>query len=117
MITYNYSNGFKKVLMRAKRGRRAVMRIDGIKNITNAYKSNRLTKASQISKIKKEKDSLDISDLAKELQIAKKAVKNAPDIRQDKVDDIKKRIQSGNYNVSAKEVADKMMEQYFDHRG
>ncbi len=54
------------------------MRINGIKNINNAYKANRSNKASQISKIKKEKDSLAISDLAKDLQIAKKSSKECP---------------------------------------
>lgn len=93
------------------------MRINGIKNINNAYKASRANKISKMSKANKEKDSLAISDLAKDLQIAKKAVKHAPDIRMDKVNDIKKRLQSGTYNVSAKEVADKMVERYFDHKG
>lgn len=93
------------------------MRINGIKNINNAYKVNATDRISKASKIKKEKDSLAISDVAKELQIAKKAIKNTPDIRYDKVNDIKKRIQSGTYNVTAKEVADKMIDRYFDKRG
>lgn len=107
----------KYINKKKKRGRRHIMRINGIKNMNNAYKANRANRTSQTSKIKKEKDSVAISDLAKDLQIAKKAVKKAPDIRQNKVDAIKKRIQSGTYNVSAKEVADKIMEHYFDHRG
>ncbi|WP_273321766.1 MULTISPECIES: flagellar biosynthesis anti-sigma factor FlgM [Vallitalea] len=95
----------------------SIMRINGIKNVNNAYKVNQTDRISKVSKVKKEKDSLAISDIAKELQIAKKAVKNAPDIRQDKVNDIKKRIQSGSYNVSAREVADKIVDSYFDKRG
>ncbi|GMQ58058.1 hypothetical protein AN1V17_24530 [Vallitalea sediminicola] len=93
------------------------MRVNGIKNVNNAYKVNQTDRISKIAKVKNEKDSLAISDVAKELQIAKKAVKNAPDIRQDKVNDIKKRIQSGSYNVSAREVADKIVDRYFDKRG
>ncbi|GKX28485.1 hypothetical protein SH1V18_09650 [Vallitalea longa] len=92
------------------------MRINGIKNINNAYKVNATDRISKVSKIKKEKDSLAISDVAKELQIAKKAVKNTPDIRYDKVNDIKKRMQSGSYDVTAKEVADKIIDRYFDKR-
>ena len=93
------------------------MRINGIKNINNAYKVNATDRISKISKVKKEKDSLAISDVAKELQIAKKAVKNTPDIRYDKVNDIKKRMKSGSYDVTTKEVADKIIDRYFDKRG
>ena len=92
------------------------MRINGIKNI-NAYKINATDRISKVSKVKKERDSLAISDVAKELQIAKKAVKNAPDIRYDKVKKKKKRIQSGSYDISANEVADKIIDRYFDKRG
>lgn len=93
------------------------MRINGIKNINNAYKANAADRISKVSKVKKEKDSLAISDVAKELQIAKKAVKNTPDIRYDKVNDIKRRMKSGSYDVTAKEVADKIIDRYFDKRG
>lgn len=93
------------------------MRIDGINNVNRAYKVNSANRISRTAKVSKEKDSLALSDMAKDLQIAKKAVSNAPDIRKEKVDNIKKKIQSGTYNVSAKEVADKIVDRYFDKRG
>ncbi|MCT4543237.1 MAG: flagellar biosynthesis anti-sigma factor FlgM [Vallitalea sp.] len=92
------------------------MRINGIKSVNSAYKVNRTDKINKVSKIKKEKDSLAISDIAKELQIAKKAVNNTADTREKKVKEIKSRIESGTYNVSGKEVADKIVDRYFDER-
>ncbi|MCT4596757.1 MAG: flagellar biosynthesis anti-sigma factor FlgM [Vallitalea sp.] len=93
------------------------MRIDGIKNVNQAYKVNSANRISKMAKVKKDKDSLALSDMGKDLQVAKKAVNNAPDIRYEKVNNIKKRLQSGTYNVTAKEVADKIVDRYFDERG
>lgn len=92
------------------------MRIDGINKINQAYKINSTKKVEKAKKVNNDKDSLAISDHARELQIAKKAVKNAPDVRMDKVNDIKKRLESGTYNVSAEEVADKIVDNYFDKK-
>ena len=36
------------------------------------------------------------------------------DIRMDKVNDIKRRMESGTYNVTGEEVANKLVENYFD---
>ncbi len=44
-------------------------------------------------------------------------LKELPDIRYEKVDKIKREIQSGTYNVSGKEIVDKMYENIeFDKR-
>ena len=89
------------------------MRIDGINKVGSVYNKSG-AKVEKLYSTTKEKDSLNISDFGKELQIAKKAVGNAPDIRRDKVDAIKNQIVSGSYNVSAEEVANKIVESYFD---
>ncbi|MCL2350758.1 MAG: flagellar biosynthesis anti-sigma factor FlgM [Defluviitaleaceae bacterium] len=51
------------------------------------------------------------SSLATDFNVARKAVANTPDIRTDKVDDIINRINSGDYNVSADDVAGKILDQ------
>ncbi|TCT14012.1 FlgM family anti-sigma-28 factor [Natranaerovirga pectinivora] len=89
------------------------MRIDGINKVGNIYNKSGV-KVEKIYAAKKENDSLNISDFGRELQIAKKAVGNTPDIRRDKVDAIKNQIASGAYNVSVEEVANKIIESYFD---
>lgn len=47
-------------------------------------------------------------------QIAKQAVKDTEDVREDKVNKYKDAIASGTYNVSSQEVAEKMVSKYFD---
>ncbi len=91
------------------------MRISGINNILNNYNTKKVTSTESIKK-SKGKDVFDISSTAKEYQIAKKALSQSPDIRQDKVQDIKNRIESGNYDVSAREIADKIVDSIFDSK-
>lgn len=88
------------------------MRINGINGVNNVYKANKVNKAYGTSNVSTSKDTLAISDFAKDLQIAKQAVTNAPDVRQAKIDDIKSQMEAGNYNISAAQVADKLLKQY-----
>lgn len=90
------------------------MRINGITNAGNVYNTKKVNKAYSSSSVPTSKDTLAISDFAKELQIAKQAVLNTPDVRQDKVDEIKKQMEAGNYNVSASQLADKLLKKYFE---
>ncbi|MCF6463966.1 flagellar biosynthesis anti-sigma factor FlgM [Clostridium sp. Cult1] len=56
------------------------------------------------------KDELEVSEKAKDYQFAINKLKEVPDIRKDKVDRIKKDINSGNYNVEGKKIAEKIYE-------
>jgi negative regulator of flagellin synthesis FlgM len=89
------------------------MRITSIGNIMDSYKTQKTTSIGK-TKSKVGNDVLDISSVAKEYQVAKVALNKQDDVRQSKIEDIKNRIQSGNYNVSAKEIADKMVDNMFD---
>ena len=55
-------------------------------------------------------DSVEISDQSRELARARQAVEDAPEVRADKVADIKKRIEDGTYTVSPQVLARKLME-------
>jgi negative regulator of flagellin synthesis FlgM len=56
------------------------------------------------------KDQLELSAKAKEFQVALKAFKELPDIREAKVNEIKERLQQGSYSVSGQEIAEKIFE-------
>lgn len=87
------------------------MRIDGIGNVGNVYKSKRATKAYGGSSIAPAKDDVSFSEIAKDLAIAKKAIDNTPDVRMEKVDDLKAQIEAGQYNISASQVANRLLTQ------
>ena len=55
-------------------------------------------------------DTLEISTRARELAKARQAVDAAPDVRTEKVADIKKRIEDGTYTVSPKILARKLLD-------
>ena len=55
-------------------------------------------------------DTLEISDRARELAKARQAVDQAPEVRAEKVADIKKRIEDGTYSVSPKILARKLLD-------
>jgi negative regulator of flagellin synthesis FlgM len=56
-------------------------------------------------------DSVSLSDSAKSLANAQQAVQNAPDVRDQKVADIKQRVQDGTYDVPSRVLARKMLDQ------
>ncbi len=54
-------------------------------------------------------DSVTLSDSARTLAAARDAVKNAPDVRDQKVAEIKQQVADGTYSVSARVLARKML--------
>ncbi len=89
------------------------MRIDAFNKVSQLYQQNSTQKLNKTNAVSK-KDRVEISQLGKDFQIAKQVVAQAPDIRQDKVNELKQRMASGTYNVSLEEVADKMVDSYFN---
>jgi flagellar biosynthesis anti-sigma factor FlgM len=67
-------------------------------------------KAHYQAKHTKSADSVTLSDGAKTLAAAREVVKNAPDVRDDKVSEIKQKVSDGTYSVSAKVLARKMLD-------
>lgn len=54
-------------------------------------------------------DTVSLSTASKDLQIAKAAVESAPDIRAEKVEELKTAINEGTYEVSPEKIAAKMV--------
>ena len=89
------------------------MRIDAFQKVSSLYQANNITKAKQIER-KSTYDQVEISQFGKDYQIAKQAISNTADIREDKVNQIKASMASGTYNVKLEELVDKMMEHIMD---
>jgi negative regulator of flagellin synthesis FlgM len=54
-------------------------------------------------------DTVNISDAAKEIQEVRKQLDAIPDVRAEKVEQLKNQIESGTYEVKSEEIADKML--------
>lgn len=89
------------------------MRVDAYNKIAQVYQTNALQKIEKKTNVTT-KDQVEISSMGNDYQVAKKAVSESPDIRTDKVQDIKERIASGTYNVNMEEVADQILKRYFE---
>lgn len=57
---------------------------------------------------------VNLSPALKEAQATKEIVASEPDIREDKVAEIKTKIKSGEYNVDHQAVADKLVDYFLD---
>lgn len=84
------------------------MRIGKMGSLNNSYYSKKVKNAYN-SVGTKGKDAATFSDFGKDMVEARKAVDQIPDVRTEKINDIKSKIDSGKYNISASMIADKML--------
>ncbi len=89
------------------------MRVDALNQVSQLYKQTKPKKVTQTN-TSYAKDEFQISQTAQDYQIAKKAVSEASEVREEKVAEFKEALASGTYNVSSQEIADKMVSKYFD---
>lgn len=87
-------------------------------NVSRAYVQNTdSTQASapaarrQHAAQRQNTDSVSLSDNARSLAAAREAVQNATDVREQKVADIKQRVQDGTYSVPTRVLARKILDQ------
>ena len=88
------------------------MRIEAYNQVAALYKANKTTKTQSAKGIAMGRDEVQISSFGRDFQIAKQAVAEASDIREEKVSELKTRVQSGNYSVDSGDFASKLLEKY-----
>ena len=86
------------------------MRIDSMNQVSQLYRMNKTKKANNAYQATAG-DRVEISQLGRDIQIAKKAVNAAPDVREDKVASMKTALANG-YSVSDSDIADKLLESF-----
>lgn len=74
------------------------------------YNKTNVKNTSKTDQANKVKDELQLSDRARDFQVAMKAFKKLPEVREDLVKELKDKIQQGTYKVTGEEVADKIIE-------
>ena len=89
------------------------MRIDNFNQVASLYQMNQPKKAKAAYGAQSYgKDEVSLSRKGKELQVAKQAVAKASDVREDKVAELKRRINDGSYQVDPGDFASKLLEKY-----
>ncbi len=87
------------------------MRIDAMNQVSQLYRTNRTKKVINDNKLSFA-DTLELSQAGKDLQVAKAAVKAAPEVREDRIAQIKAAMESGRWAVSDDALADKMLDSF-----
>ena len=87
------------------------MRIDAYAQVQQLYSNQNVKKVQKNTKTSF-KDQIQISSKGKDIQIAKNAVANVTDIREDVVEPLKKAVNADNYEVNGNEFAQKLFEKY-----
>lgn len=79
-----------------------ISQIYGNQSVKKSYNSGTTGAASTT-------DQVSFSSVGKDMQTAKTALKEVPDVRQDKINALKESIANGTYQVSAESFADKLL--------
>lgn len=88
------------------------MRIDAYNAVNQVYQTNTQAKKATMDK-KAGSDKVEISQTGKDIAVAKNAIAEVSDVREDRVDVIKRQMAEGTYYVSMEDVADKMVGRFF----
>ena len=92
------------------------MRIDSMSQVAQIYKTTQ-TQSTEKTQKAKAKDEVQISEAGKDFQIAKMALQEVPDVREDKIAAIKSSMEAGTYEVNSNSFADKVIQKYTDILG
>ena len=86
--------------------------LERIKRSDQTEKSKNVSKGKTLATETGNKvDHVSISDRSREIQKLETVIAQMPDLREDKVEDLKSRIKNGQYNIDPKEVAKKILEE------
>ena len=88
------------------------MRIDAYNQIAQLYKTGKSIRTNKVNSTASVRDEVQISQTARDYQIAKQAVAETSDIREDKVSQLKNKMSTGSYSVDTGDFAEKLLAHY-----
>jgi negative regulator of flagellin synthesis FlgM len=82
-----------------------------IPKVSGVYgNSGKINQPARVGEVTAKRDEFSISGTAKDFTSVMRILKEIPDIRQDRVNEIKQKIESGQYSVRASDVAGKIVQ-------
>ncbi len=88
------------------------MRIEAYNQIAQIYGASKATQTAKTKSVGMGSDKVEISSFGRDLQVAKQAVAETSDIREDKVAELKSRIDAGTYSVDTADFASVLMAKF-----
>lgn len=86
------------------------MRIEAYSQVQQIYKTSKADRSQKQKGSASASDHLEISNMGRDYQVAKQAVAESADVREEITAPLKKSIQSGTYEVSTEKFADKLLQ-------
>ena len=88
------------------------MRIDAYNQVAQVYGIQKALKTQKGQREAGPRDQVSISQAGRDYQVAKRAVSEASDIREDKVSQLKSQIEAGTSSVEPGDFARQLLEKY-----
>lgn len=88
--------------------------IPKVSGVYNKQKS--VGKVDKTGSVASKKDVVSISSQAKDYQTVMKALKETPDVREEKVNRLAEKYESGQYEVNNRDIADKLLKSVTDKK-
>ena len=88
------------------------MRVEAYNQVAQLYNREKTQKVQNTKQMSTGRDEVQISSMGRDYQIAKQAVADASDIREDKVAELKTSVQSGKYDVDSGDFASMLLAKY-----
>ena len=85
------------------------MKIHNIPGVMKAYNQRKAHSTPKTNSVSSKKDEMSLSNEAQILSKALQGAKATPEVREDKVNEIKNAIAQGTYSVTTEQVAEKML--------
>ena len=87
------------------------MKVTGINSVQGVLRPIEITAKNKADKPRGNVDTYQPTTLAGEFNLARRAILATPDIRTAKVEDIANRINTGDYSITATDLADRILDQ------
>ncbi len=88
------------------------MRIEAYNQVAQVYGTHKSAGTAKTAKTAAGYDEVQISAMGRDYQIAKQAVADAPDVREDRVAEVAAKVNSARYEVSTEDFACRLLEKY-----
>lgn len=95
------------------------MNINSINRSLEIYQNSIPVKpAATVRKpMSKGNDTMTLSETARDFKTVMDALKNAPDVREDRVASLREQVASNNYNINADDISERILQANFDAIG
>lgn len=91
------------------------MRVEAYQQVQQIYQTKKVNQTQKVSSTS-QMDQLQISSFGKDIQTAKAAVADVPDVRAERIASIKAQMQNGTYKVDNAAFAEKLLSKYEEMR-